>query len=78
MGELFGNPDDPDAPGFWEVFRTGRNCITISAVASGEGNEAALPFTGAGRGILLEGAVGLVLLGTGAALLRRFGRRVPR
>ena len=64
--------------GFWEVRHTDRNCMTISALASGDGNEGELPFTGPGQGILLEGAVGLVLLGTGAALVRRLGRRVHR
>jgi hypothetical protein len=78
MEESFGNPEDPDAPGFFEVQHVDRNCITIPAVASGEGNEGELPFTGPGQGIPLEGAVGLALLGTGAALVRRFRRRVPR
>jgi hypothetical protein len=74
---FFNDPDGGDF-GWEEVQQTGRNCVTISAVASGEGNEGELPFTGPGRGLPFEGAVGLVLLGTGAALVRRFGRRVPR
>jgi hypothetical protein len=65
--------EDLEEPFEVAVSQTDRSCLTVPARPTG-GSDGELPFTGPGRGVPLAAAATLALIGTGAALLRRFGR----